>query len=175
MQSTARVMGHPVHPMIIPYPFAFLSGAAVFDAAAVANGNSRYAQTARHLSNAGMAMALSAAVPGLIDYLTVVPRGDAKQAATRHLISNVSALACFAAATSVRGRDNRPSTAVLALELVGTAMLSLAGWLGGNLVYQHRIGVEEEDAAAERALLTERADLAETSVVLHHQAGTQLS
>jgi uncharacterized membrane protein len=145
MQSTARVLDHPLHPILIPYPFAFLSGATAFDAAAVANGDKRYAQTAKHLSNAGIGMALAAAVPGLIDYLTVVPEGESKRTATRHMLTNLSALGCFAAAASVRGNDSRPSTAVLALELVGTALLSLGGWLGGELVYHKQIGVEPEE------------------------------
>lgn len=172
MQSTARVLDHPLHPILIPYPFAFLSGAMAFDAAAVANGDKQYAETARHLSNAGIGMALAAAVPGLIDYFTVVPEGDARRTATRHMISNMSALGCFAAAASVRGSDRRPSAAVLALEMVGTALLSLGGWLGGELVYHHHVGIEPDETRRE---LPEGEAFGETSAVLEHRAGTPLS
>jgi uncharacterized membrane protein len=145
MQSNARLMDHPIHPMIIPYPFAFLSGAAAFDVAAAANGNEELGRTAGHLRNAGIALAVAAAVPGLIDYLTTVPEGRPKDTATKHMISNVTALACFAAAAGVQNGDGRPSAAVLALELVGTAFLSIGGWLGGSLTYHHQVGVDPEE------------------------------
>jgi uncharacterized membrane protein len=155
MQSTARLMDHPIHPMIIPYPFAFLSGAAAFDIAASLNGNDRLGQTAGHLRTAGVALALAAAVPGFIDYLTAVPGGQAKNTATKHMVSNVSALACFAAAVGASNGNGRPSAAVLALELVGTAFLSIGGWLGGNLVYRHQVGVDLDETR--RALPEARA------------------
>src|SRR3712207_1675814 len=73
VKSAARVMDHPIHPMLIPFPFAFLSGAAAFDLAALARGSHTLGQTAAHLRAAGLVSALVAAVPGLIDYLTTVP------------------------------------------------------------------------------------------------------
>jgi uncharacterized membrane protein len=145
MKSAARVMDHPMHPMIIPYPFAFLSGAAAFDVAAAALDNDRLADTARHLTTTGIAMALVAAVPGLIDYVTTVPAGKPRNTATKHMISNLTALACFAAAANARGDDRQARPAVLALELIGTAMLSIGGWLGGSLVYHHDIAVDPRD------------------------------
>jgi uncharacterized membrane protein len=33
MKSKAVLFGHPLHPMLIPFPFAFLTGAVAFDAA----------------------------------------------------------------------------------------------------------------------------------------------
>jgi uncharacterized membrane protein len=140
MKNTARLGNHPIHPMLIPYPFAFLSGAMAFDLASAAKSNTEYARTAAHLRGAGLATALVAALPGLVDYLTAVPAGRPRATATRHLLSNVGALACFAAAGLGR-RRTRPSTAsTLALELAGAALLSAGGWLGGSLVYTHHIG-----------------------------------
>jgi uncharacterized membrane protein len=144
MKSTASVMDHPVHPMLIPYPFAFLSSVLAFDMAATLTRNYELSRTARHLTNAGLATALGAAVPGIIDYATAVPEGRPRRTATVHAISNLSALACFAAARAQR-RDGRPARGVIALEAIGTALLSLGGWLGGNLVYHHQIGVEPEE------------------------------
>ena len=33
MKSKAAALGYPIHPMLIPFPFAFLTGADLFDAA----------------------------------------------------------------------------------------------------------------------------------------------
>jgi uncharacterized membrane protein len=143
VRSTARVMDHPIHPMLIPYPFAFLSGAAAFDLVALARGSHTLGQTAAHLRAAGLGSALIAAVPGLIDYLTTVPEGPPRNTATKHLLSNLSALGCFAGATL--SHSGRPNAGTIALEVAGTVLLSIGGWLGGSLSYHHQIGVDPEE------------------------------
>ncbi len=143
MKSTANVAEHPIHPMLIPYPFAFLSGALGFRLAAAARGSASLEQTADHLRAAGIASAVVAAVPGIVDYFTVVPSGTPKQKATVHALSNSGALVCFAAAAATsRGPGvNRGRT--IGLETLGMALLSVGGWLGGSLSYHHHIGVVE--------------------------------
>jgi uncharacterized membrane protein len=86
-----------------------------------------------------------AAIPGLIDYATTVPAGRPRQTATAHLLSNVSALACFAAAARGRRAGTVPGGGVVALGLLGTALLGIGGWLGGSLSYHHQIGVDPEE------------------------------
>jgi uncharacterized membrane protein len=149
--------------MLIPYPFAFLSSVLAFDIAATLTRNSELSRTARHLTNVGIASALGAAVPGIIDYATTVPAGRPRTTATTHAISNLTALACFAAARAQR-RDDLPGRGVLLCEAIGTALLSVGGWLGGNLVYHHEIGVDAVrhganhpplEAAQERRVLTD--------------------
>ena len=151
MKSTAHIMGHPLHPMLIPYPFALLSSAVVFDVGA-ANGRTGWSHTARHLTNAGLASALVAAVPGIVDYFgSVPPRTKARRSATVHALSNLSALACFTFAQLRRGeQDARLPEGGLMLTLLGTGLLSLGGWLGGELVYHHGIGVADSDASSAR-------------------------
>ena len=150
MKSTARVAGHPIHPMLIPYPFAFLTGAAAFDALAASRHDPELATTARHLGIAGLASAVVAALPGIIDYATVVPAGVPSQTATKHMLSNVSALACFAAASQARLPGALPTRKALAFGLLGTALLGLGGWLGGKLSYHHQIGVDPEEQLESR-------------------------
>ena len=145
MKSTAHLNGHPIHPMLIPYPFALLSSAAIFDAAAALTQRRAWSQTARHLTIAGLGSALVAAVPGLIDYFGTVPaRTTASRSATQHALCNVSALACFAVAESRRDEDGQLGAGELTLALAGTGLLALAGWLGGQLVYHEHIGVADD-------------------------------
>ena len=150
MKSTAHIEGHPIHPMLIPFPFALLSAAAAFDVAARVTRRSAYSQTAGHLRTAGLGSALVAAVPGIVDYFGTVPQGtQARQSATRHALSNLSALACFAAASARRKNAGIMPASALALELAGAGLLSVGGWLGGNLVYHHRIGIDDGTAPRE--------------------------
>jgi uncharacterized membrane protein len=165
MRSTARVSGHPIHPMLIPFPFAFLTGAAFFDVLAATRRETHVATTARHLGTAGLVTAMAAAVPGLIDYATVVPAGAPRRTATAHMLTNVSALLCFF--TAARARRNRalPSNTTLSCSLIGSALLFAGGWLGGSLSYHHQIGVDPEapsggvlPAGTERSSNTHAAD-----------------
>src|SRR5688500_10452373 len=85
MRSTAHIKGHPIHPMLIPFPFAYLFGAACLDVAARASNRREWMQTAKHMRTLGIGSALLAAVPGIIDYFTAVPpKSSAKDRATTH-------------------------------------------------------------------------------------------
>jgi nitrite reductase/ring-hydroxylating ferredoxin subunit/uncharacterized membrane protein len=138
MRSSANVQGHPIHPMLIPFPFAYLFGSAVVDTWARATHRPTLFRTARHLNTMGLATALAAAVPGLIDYtFTVPPESSARKRATNHMMANLAALALFAVARIGRDRDGQdapPPWWSLAIETVGAGVLTAGGWIGGTLV-----------------------------------------
>ena len=149
MRSYANVKAHPLHPALVPFPFAFLSGALLFDAAGVFSGRPALGLTGAHLTIAGLAAGLLAASPGALDYFyTVPPRSSGKARATRHALGNVTALVLFAAAFALRGDDWSPTLATLGLELVATLVLGYAGWLGGTLVTRNLISVDHRYAHA---------------------------
>jgi nitrite reductase/ring-hydroxylating ferredoxin subunit len=130
MRSRASFKGHPIHPALIPFPFAFLNGALLFDLAGWALGNASFTSTAGHLAIAGIGFGLLAAVPGIIDYLySVPPNSSGRKRATLHARLNATALVLFGAAVWLRGDD-------------------YAGWLGGTLVNRNMIGVDHRYADA---------------------------
>ncbi len=159
MKSTARIAGHPVHPMLIPYPFALLSTAAAFDVidkarhrprAGVERADHVFGRTAGHLLDAGLLSAVVAAVPGIVDYFGSVPRGtQAARHATWHAAFNSSALAAFVLARAEREADGATTDRGLGLSLLGTLLLGAGGWLGGELVYHHHIGVDDQSPTAQ--------------------------
>ena len=152
MKSTAHVNGHPIHPMLIPYPFALLTAGAAFDVGARMTGRDAWSQTAAHMTTVGLGAALVAAVPGIVDYFGTIPRhSSAKRTATQHALSNLSALACFAFARANRDHDRRPSNTGLAAALIGTGLLCMGGVLGGTLIYKEHVGVEEDEPSAQLA------------------------
>ena len=67
MRSRASIKGHPIHPALIPFPFAFLVGALAFDAAGVVMDRPAFWTTGAYLAVAGVGAALVAAIPGFID------------------------------------------------------------------------------------------------------------
>jgi uncharacterized membrane protein len=150
MKSKAVLLEHPLHPMLIPFPFAFLTGAVVFDVAGWLSNAASWWTTGAYLTAAGIATAVIAAVPGLIDYFyTVPPNSSGKSRATRHMLANLSAVVLFAVAWWLRGGAAiRPNIAVLVLEAVGLVVLGVAAYLGGTLVTRNLIGVDHRYAAA---------------------------
>lgn len=64
MRSAAHFRGHPIHPMLIPFPFAFLIGAFLFDLAGRVTGHATFWATGGYLAILGIVAALLAAVPG---------------------------------------------------------------------------------------------------------------
>jgi uncharacterized membrane protein/nitrite reductase/ring-hydroxylating ferredoxin subunit len=150
MRSKAVALGHPIHPMLIPFPIAFLTGALLFDAAGWFRGVPSWWTTGGHLGLAGLAAAVLAAVPGLIDYLyTVPPDSSAKTRATRHMLSVLSGVLLFALAWWFRGgAASRPGALVLGAELLGFTLLMAGGYLGGTLVTRNLISIDHRYARA---------------------------
>jgi uncharacterized membrane protein/nitrite reductase/ring-hydroxylating ferredoxin subunit len=148
MRSKASFRGHPIHPALIPFPFAFLYGSFFFDLAGRLFARTDWWTVGAYLGLLGIAAALVAAVPGFIDYVkTVPPKSSGKRRATKHMITNLTAVILFAAAWAVRGDTlTMPGTTVLILEGLGLALLTAGGWMGGVLVNRNQIGVDHRYA-----------------------------
>jgi nitrite reductase/ring-hydroxylating ferredoxin subunit/uncharacterized membrane protein len=134
--------------MLIVYPFAFLTGAFGFNAVAATRRRKDLADTADHLVPAGIVAGLVAAIPGIIDYLTVVPpQSSGRQRAWQHALLNTSGLALFTTSWLL-GRSGKRKALPLILQGLGSTAMSVAGFLGGTLVYRNQIGVDHRYANA---------------------------
>ena len=166
--------------MLIVYPFAFLTGAFGFNLASRMLGKDELKTTADQLVPAGIAAGLAAAVPGIIDYFGVVPpNSSGKERATKHALLNVTSLGLFTMSWLL-GRSKDRSTLPLVLQGIGTAAMSVAGYMGGTLVYRNQIGVdhryanagkwqeESRDHARSRALTSAAASLGVNQMKLVH-------
>jgi nitrite reductase/ring-hydroxylating ferredoxin subunit/uncharacterized membrane protein len=150
MKSKAILLGHPVHPMLIPFPVAFLTGAFIFDAAGLVADRQSWWTTGNHLAILGILTALLAAVPAFIDYLyTVPPESSGKRRATRHMLVNLTAVALFAGAWILRPDSSlAPAYVTVGLEGLGLALLLSGAYLGGTLVTRNLISVDHRYANA---------------------------
>jgi nitrite reductase/ring-hydroxylating ferredoxin subunit/uncharacterized membrane protein len=132
--------------MLIPYPFAFLTGGWMFGLAGALLGKRDLSLVSRYLIPTGVAAGVAAAVPGVLDYAgRVPPDSSAKARAARHGILNSSALLLFTAGW-LAARRSRGAALPLALQGLGAAALSVGGWMGGTLVYRNQIGVDHRFA-----------------------------
>jgi uncharacterized membrane protein len=146
MEARAKLLGHAIHQMLIPFPLGLLTTAIIFDVVRMFTGNPLWSTIAFWLIAVGIIGGLAAALFGLIDW-TAIPRGTrAKRIGTVHGLGNVVLVALFAVSWLLR-RDNpaEPETAAIVLSLAGGALSLLTAWLGGELV--DRLGVGVDDGA----------------------------
>ncbi len=149
MESRAKALGHPVHQMLIPFPFGLLATAVIFDIIYLIWGNLTMATVAYWMIIAGVIGGLAAAPFGLIDYLAIPQGTRAKSVGLLHGVGNVFVLVLFALSLWMRYNAatdaHRPTTAALVVALVAFALAGVTGWLGGELV--DRLGVGVDDGA----------------------------
>lgn len=151
MKSRAHLSGHPLHPMLIPFPLAFFIGTFVFDVLFVITLNQAFHAVGYYLGIAGCIMALVAAVPGAIDYFaTVPPKSSAKKRAAIHGLLNTLILILYFVAWLLKTGSDSPDWLILCLEAIGFVLLFFTGWMGATLVYRNQIGVNSRYAHAGR-------------------------
>jgi len=144
MSSPASVARHPIHPMLVVFPIGFWTFSLVCDIIYVFGGREpMWNQVALYTAIAGIIGAALAAVPGIIDYLSIDEK-DMRAIGTRHLIVNSAALVVFILACIARLRGMVPAVP-FALSVIGIVLISIGGWFGGELVYVKGMAVEPAD------------------------------
>lgn len=142
VKSTAAIGRHPIHPMLIPFPIAFLAGAFLSDLAYLRKADPFWARASQWLVGAGLVSGALAAVFGLIDFLSI-KRARNALAGWVHLIGNAAALVLSLVNLVMRLRNpfSIIQTWGLALSAITNGLLVVTGWMGGELAYHHMIGV----------------------------------
>jgi len=141
--SGARLGKHPIHPMLVVLPLGLWVAALAFDILYAFTGNPAWRTAAFWNIGAGIVGALLAAIPGVVDWLGMT--GRVGRLATYHMLLNLGAVAIFSVNWFARTRVGADSPWPLVLSIVGVIGVGISGWIGGELVYVERVGVEEEE------------------------------
>ncbi len=142
MHTPASIAKHPIHPMLIVFPvglwifslicdFIYLGGAPA----------SVWSKVAFYTMVGGFVGALAAAVPGLIDLLSLIDR-QVKKIALLHMAINLTVVTLYAVNIWLRTSDPNNLGVCIVLSVIGVGMLAVSGWLGGEMVHVHGVGVE---------------------------------
>lgn len=147
-RSTAQIGGHPIHPMLIPFPIVCFVGAFVTDLVFLGNNNAGWAEASRWLLGIGILMAALAAAAGLTDFMgddRIRRMGDA----LKHMIANVTVVVLEIVNLAMR-LDNDDAVGGVGVLLSGISVLLLlySGWKGGEMVYRHGVAVDIIDDPA---------------------------
>jgi nitrite reductase/ring-hydroxylating ferredoxin subunit/uncharacterized membrane protein len=150
MLSRARMKNHPIHPILVAFPVGFGTGCLLFDVVGRLGEWPTVWSTGAYLAVAAVVGGLLAAVPGLIDYFSIVPpNSSAKKRATYHMVVNVVSLTLIGFGAAFRDHDTwKPGLGTLLCEFAGMFCMSVGGWMGGTLVYRNQIGVDHRYAGA---------------------------
>jgi uncharacterized membrane protein len=144
VRSTVAIKGHPIHPMVVPFPLASLVGVLISDIVYVATTDAFWATASFWLLGFGIVMGLLAGLLGFIDFVTLPPARSGT--GWTHLIGNLAAIVTSAVNLLLRLSD--PAAAIvptgLVLSIIVGGILLVTGWAGGELSYRHKIGVIDE-------------------------------
>jgi uncharacterized membrane protein len=141
LRSTAQIAGHPIHPMLVPFPIVCFVGTLVTDIAYWCTAQMMWADFSAWLLVIGMIMGGLAAIAGLTDFLSnrLI---RAQQPAWPHMLGNIVALFVAMLNTLVHTRDAWTSVVPtgLILSVITVLILAVTGWLGWSMVYRHGVG-----------------------------------
>jgi uncharacterized membrane protein len=144
MEARAKLLGHPIHQMLVVFPLGLLASSLVFDVLGVATSRPHLLQASFYMIAAGIVAGLVAAVFGLIDFLAIPSGTRAKRIGLLHGGGNVIVVGLFAVSWWLR----RPSaagtgTAAIVISAIAVAIALVTGWLGGELVDRLSVGVAD--------------------------------
>jgi uncharacterized membrane protein len=143
MRTPASIAKHPIHPMLVPIPIGLWIFSLVCDLARVIGGSEpAWAVVAFYTMAGGLVGALLAAIPGLIDLLSLPARP--RKTAVVHMAINLSVVALYAVNLWLRWRSPTNLDLPLWLSLIGVGLLVISGWLGGKMVYELAVAVDTE-------------------------------
>lgn len=143
--STFNIAGHPLHPILVTIPIGLFVATLLFDLLFWWKGADAFAVGATWLLGAGLVGAALAAIAGLTDFA-----GDARIRALSyawyHAIGNV--ILVLIQAFNLYERLISGAAAViplgLSLSVIAVCLMLVNGWLGGELVFRHRVAVNDD-------------------------------
>jgi uncharacterized membrane protein len=145
METPATVKHHPLHPILITLPIGMFALSLIADIIHLGfDSRPMWRDFAIYAIIGGIATALLAAIPGIIDWFSL--KGEKVQrTANYHAILNVTVLILFGISLAWRLNDPSATNVVgeFLLSLLAVLVLCVGGWLGGTLVHEYGVAVEE--------------------------------
>lgn len=140
--STVAIAGHPLHPLSVIFPIAFLAAALGSDFGYFLTRRPFWAEASMWLIGAGLAGGAIAAIIGMSDFLRI-ERVRKRTAGWAHMILNVAILVLTAINFILRWNNFEGAILPwgLAISTIVGTLTSLSGWYGAELSYRHKIGV----------------------------------
>jgi uncharacterized membrane protein len=148
MKTPAQIGGHPIHPMLVAIPIGLWVFSLVADFIAMRSGAPEaWHAAALYTMVGGIIGALAAALPGLIDLMSLHDPAI-KRTGLTHMGLNLTIVALYVINAWTRVHASVSPNVSLALSVIAIAMLLVSGWLGGKMVYEAGVAVHTEELGA---------------------------
>lgn len=133
-----KLLGHPIHPILVVFPLGLLLTAVGFDLAYGLAQNPQFSFAAFCVLAVGVVTGLLAEIFGLWDWLYIKKRTRARRVGAWHGIGNFFVVLLFAYSLYLRQQVPGfiPTGSALMFSYIGAALLLVTAWLGGELVYR---------------------------------------
>ena len=155
MRTPASIAKHPIHPMIVPIPIGLWLFSLVCDLVFMYGGGGPQWQTVAFYTMAGGVVgALVAAIPGLIDMLSL--NGSPRKTAIIHMSINLTIVGLYVVNIFVRLGNPQNLQLPVWLSIIAVSLLVVSGWLGGKMVYEQRVAVDTGEEPATLHARTEK-------------------
>jgi uncharacterized membrane protein len=149
MRTPASIAGHPIHPMLVPIPIGLWVFSLVCDLIhAGGSSNPAWTIVALYTMGGGIVGALLAAVPGLIDLLSLPP--GPRRTALKHMAINLTVVALYVVNLWLRLKAPESPGGLIWLSVFAIGLLVISGWLGGKMVYELGVAVDTPPDARPR-------------------------
>jgi uncharacterized membrane protein len=127
--------------MLVPIPIGLWIFSLVCDLIhAGGSANPAWPTVALYCMGGGIVGALLAALPGLVDLLSL-PAGP-RSTAIKHMAINLTVVALYAINIWMRLQSPASPGKLVWLSLISVGLLAVSGWLGGKMVFEHGIAVD---------------------------------
>jgi uncharacterized membrane protein len=141
MHTPASIHGHPIHPMLVPIAIGCWVFSFVADLICLSTGNTApWQMLAYYTMIGGIVGALAAALPGLVDLISLPP-GPVKRTAFTHMGLNLTIVALYVCNAFMRHGNPEKLNSAIGLSALTIVMLLASGWLGGKMVFEAGVGV----------------------------------
>lgn len=140
LRSKAAIRGHPIHPMLVPFPIVLFLAALATDVGFAVTRCEILPEASKWLLAAGIVGALCAALAGFADFF-----GNSRIRQIRdawlHMFANLSAVVVELINFLLRLANPHLAASIgLGLSVIVAVILLFSGWKGGELVFRHGVG-----------------------------------
>jgi len=154
MASPASIAKHPIHPILVTLPIGLWIFSLASDVIFLMQwGPSVWKDVALYTMGGGIIGALLAAVPGLVDLLSM-SKGPVRRLGIWHMCINLIVVALFAVNFWLRTTATAQQPIPVWLSVIGVVLMFIAGWLGGEIVHVYGVTVEPHPVSGQPQVTT---------------------
>lgn len=145
----ARIVGHPIHSMLVHFPSALFPMSLLFDILSVVMNNQCLACAAFYCMGGGLLLGLAAGCAGAIDYSHLPSTSPAWSKASLHALLNIVWIIFFSIVFGLKLKHYPTIIIANPIEIIISTVsvigLIYSNYLGGDLVFRYKLGFDQQD------------------------------